>query len=97
MSANEHPKISVIVPTLNVEALLDNVLSSIARKRCIFSKLFCPTECFQLGLFLIHGEDIFQPPFQNNPKNQDRANNESNNNQQTDMSNQADYASIKQY
>jgi hypothetical protein len=81
MSANEHPKVSVIVPTLNVEALLDNVLSSLARKRCVSSKLFCPTECFQLGSFLIHGEDVFQPPFQNNPKNQARTNNESNNNQ----------------
>jgi len=39
MSANEHPKISVIVPTLNVEALLDNVLSSIARKSCGFFKI----------------------------------------------------------
>jgi hypothetical protein len=50
MSANEHPKISVIVPTLNVEALLDNVLSSIARKRCIFSKLFFPDGVFPVGL-----------------------------------------------
>src|ERR1039458_741797 len=51
------------------ESDLNNVLSSIARKRCISSKLFRSTECFQPSSFLIHGEDIFQPPFQNNPKN----------------------------
>jgi len=47
MSANEHPKISVIVPTLNVEVLLDNVLSSIARKsypreKAVVSSKFLP-------------------------------------------------------
>ena len=32
MTPNEHPRISFILPTLNVEALLDNVLSSITRQ-----------------------------------------------------------------
>jgi len=32
MTPNEHPRISFIMPTLNVEALLDNILSSITRQ-----------------------------------------------------------------
>src|SRR5271170_5599809 len=50
MSANEHTKISFIMPTLNVEALLDNVLSSITRQNF-------PREKIEIILADAHSKD----------------------------------------
>jgi len=74
------PRVSFIMPTLNVEGLPDNGLASIARqnhlrKNCSFFKMNLPDGVFPARLVSDSWHEVFQPPpFQNNPPNRDGAN-----------------------